>query len=293
VATPTLTGATPEPELLLLASAGGVASLHLVRLSGDMIPVALPDPSVAAVVPIAGGRLLAVVRDGRSFVATRGRAGLAVPGWRTLALGGPGAMPPGAFAWSAAASPDGSRVAVIARPADAQAPSALVMIAPDRLRREVHLLGDETEGVAPAWVDPARVAIVQRDRFDRVFLAVVAAADGRIVERVRVRAVGFATSGDGATCVSLPNDRVVVGPTASVLALGLLPESGPALPAADQLSGGVALSHDGRLLALAVQDGEAGPGRLAIYAWIGGAWQAGPRIALPAGDSGGQPQWLP
>jgi hypothetical protein len=295
VATPTPTdGASAGPDLLVLASAGDGASLFLVRLLGEVIPVPLPDPSVAAVAAIAGGRLLAVLRDGRSFVATRGPAGLATgAGWHALALSGPGTMPPGAFAWSATASPDGSRVAVIARPVDAQAPSALIVIEPDRARREVHLLGAESEGVPPAWVDMTRVAIVQRDRFDRVFLALVAAADGQVVERIEVRALGFTTSGDGATCVALPDDRVVVGPTASVLARRLLPESGPAMPVADRVSGGVALSGDGRFLALAVQDGETGPARLAIYEWIGGSWRAGPRIALPAGASGGQPTWLP
>ena len=278
----------------MLTSAGDVASLHLVRLSGEVISIPVPDPSVAAVAPIAGGRLLAVLRDGRSFVATRGPGGLATgTGWHALALRGPGTMPPGAIAWSATASPDGSRVAVIARPADTQAPSALVVIEPDRGRREVHLLANESEGVPPAWVDAARVAIVQRDRFDRVFLAILAAADGQTLERIDVRGVGFATSGNGATCVALRDDRVVVGPTASVLALGLLPESGPALAAADRPSGGVALSVDGHFLALGVQDGETGPTRVAIYERIGGTWHPGLRIALPDDASGGQPTWLP
>jgi hypothetical protein len=78
-----------------------------------------------------------------------------------------------------------------------------------------------------------------------------------------------------------------------VLAHGLLPKSGPAQAAADRPSGGVALSGDGRFLALGVQDGETDPTRLAIYEQIGGSWRAGPRIALPAGASGGQPTWLP
>ena len=202
-------------------------------------------------------------------------------------------MPPGTFIWSATASPDGTRVAAIARPADTPSPSALVVIAPDSGRREVHPLADESEGVEPAWLDTARVAIVQRDRLDRVFLAVVGAADGRNLERVRVRAIGFATSSDGGTCVALSDERLVVGPTASVLARGLLPESGPALPAADRVSGGIALSDDGRFLALVIEDGDSGPDRLAIEAWIGGAWRAGPRIVLPAGAAGGQPIWLP
>ena len=294
-ATPTPTdGASGGPDLLVLAPAGDAASLHLVRMSGEVISVPLPDPTVAAVVPIADGRLLAVLRDGRSFVATRGPSGSRpAPAGMPSRSTDPARCPPGAFAWSATASPDGSRVAVIARPADAQAPSSLVVIEPDRGRREVHPLADESEGVAPAWVDAARVAIVQRDRFDRVFLAIVAVADGRTLEPIDVRAVGFATSGDGATCVALPEERVVVGPTASVLALRLLPESGPALPAGDRPSGGVALSGDGRFLALGVDSGGSGPTRLAIYERIGGAWHAGPRIALPAGASGGQPTWLP
>lgn len=287
-------GAFAGPDLLVLASQGTAASLHLVRLSGQVVPIPLPDASVAAVAPMAGGQLVAVLRDGRAFVAPRGPAGLATGAdWRALALGGPGAIPPGTFVWSATASPDGTRIAAIARPGDAQAPSALVVIEPALGHREVHLLEDESEGVPPAWLDGARVAIVQRDRFDRVFLAVVFAADGRTLERAQVRAVGFATSGDAATCVALPGDRVVVGQTASVLALGILPDSGPAMPASDRASGGVALSHDGRFLAIAVQDGQTDPGRLAIYARVGEEWKAGPRIAVPAGAAGGQPTWLP
>ena len=285
---PTPAGATPVaptlaptgPDLLLLAFDGETASLRLVRLSGEVIPVPLPDPSVAAVAPIAGGRLVAVLRDGRAFVAQRGPDGL-VSGteWRAIALSGPGVMPAGAFVWSATASPDGTRVAAIARPADTQSPSALVVIDPARGRREVNRLADETEGVPPAWVDEARLAIVQRDRFDRVFLGLVAVSDGRVLDRLQVRAIGFGTSGDGRTSVALADDHLVVGPTASVLTSRRLPESGPALPAADLVSGGFALSHDGRLLA--------------IYEHVGDAWRAGPRLAQPDGLSVGWPTWLP
>jgi hypothetical protein len=271
-----------------------VASLHLVPRSGDAIPVPLPDPSVAAVAPIDGDRLLALLRDGRAFVARRGPTGLAAgAGWLAVALDGPGAMPPGAFIWSATASSDGRLVAAIARPADAQSPGALVLIEPDQGRREVHLLEHETEGNPPAWVDDARVAIVERDRYDRVFLELVAVADMRILERLTVRAVGFATSGDGATCAALPDDRVVVGSTASLLALGMLPESGPALPAEDHASGGIALSAGGRYVALSVRAGDTGPGWLAVYERIGGGWEPRERLSLPAGVSGGQPTWLP
>ena len=299
---PTPAGATPVaptlaptgPDLLLLAFDGETASLRLLRLSGEAIPVPLPDPSVAAVAPIAGGRLVAVLRDGRAFVAQRGPDGLASgTEWRAIALSGPGVMPAGAFVWSATASPDGTRVAAIARPADTQSPSALVVIDPARGRHEVNRLADETEGVPPAWIDETRLAIVQRDRFDRVFLGLVAVSDGRVLDRLQVRANGLGTSGDGRTSVALADDHLVVGPTASVLTSRRLPESGPALPAADLVSGGFALSHDGRFLAIVVQQGDAGPSSLAIYEHVGDAWRAGPRLAQPDGLSVGWPTWLP
>jgi hypothetical protein len=299
---PTPAGATPVaptlapggPDLLLLAFDGETASLRLVRLSGEVIPIPLPDPSVAAVAPITGDRLVAVLRDGRAFVARRGPDGL-VSGteWHAIALNGPGVMPAGAFVWSATASPDGTRVAAIARPGDTQSRSALVVIDPARGRREVNRLADETEGVPPAWIDEARLAIVQRDRFDRVFLGLVAVSDGLVLDRLRVRAIGFGTSGDGRRSVALVEDHLVVGATASVLASLRLPESGPVLPAADLVSGGFALSRDGRFLAIVVQQGDAGPSSLAIYEHVGDAWLAGPRLAQPDGLSVGWPTWLP
>ncbi len=237
---------------------------------------------------------MAVLRDGRAFVAQRGPDGLASgTAWRALALSGPGEMPAGAFIWSATASPDGTRVAAIARPGDTQSPSALVVIDPASGRREINRLADETEGVPPAWVDEARVAIVQRDRFDRLFLGLLAVSDGRVLDRLQVRAYAFGTSGDGRTSVALTGDRLVVGPTASVLTSRRLPGSGPVLPGADLVSGGFALSRDGRFLAMVVQPGDAGPGSLAIYERASDAWRAGPRLAQPDGLTPGWPTWLP
>ena len=299
---PTLAEASPVAPtvaptgsgLLLLAFDGQTASLSLVRLSGEVIPVPLPDPSVTALAPIAGGRLVAVLRDGRAFVAQRGPDGLASgTAWRALALSGPGEMPAGAFIWSATASPDGTRVAAIARPGDTQSPSALVVIDPASGRREINPLADETEGVPPAWVDEARVAIVQRDRFDRLFLGLLAVSDGRVLDRLQVRPYAFGTSGDGRTSVALTGDRLVVGPTA--VGARLAPPAGirPGVARGRPGVGRVSLSRDRRFLAMVVQPGDAGPGSLAIYEHAGDAWRAGPRLAQPDGLTPGWPTWLP
>jgi len=291
---PTPTDAPAGPELLLLAYEGDAAALSLVRLSGDVVPLPLPDPSVAAVTPTAGGRLVAVLRDGRAFVAPRGPTGLvAGTGWRALALAGPGEMPPGAIVWSATSSPDGTRLAMIARPRDAESPSALVVIEPGRGRRDIRPLADGSEGVAPAWIDDARVAIVQRDRFDRPFLALVAVATGRVTDRLPVRALDFGTSRDARTSVALTGDLIVVGPTASVLEMRRAPDAGPATPPGDFVRGGIALSGDGRYLAVAIEEGDPGPSRIAIYERAGGAWRAATRITPPASASGGWLTWLP
>jgi hypothetical protein len=291
---PTPTGAPARPELLLLAYDGDAAELYLVRLSGDVVPLPLPDPSVAAVAPTAGGQLVAVLRDGRAFVALRGPAGLvAGTGWRALALTGSGAMPPGAIVWSATSSPDGTRLAAIARPRDAESPSALIITEPGRGRRDIRPLADESEGVAPAWIDDARVAIVQRDRFDQLFLALVAVATGRVADRLPLRALDFGTSRDARTSVVLTGDRIVVGPTASVLEMRRAPDTGPAMPPGDFVKGGIALSGDGRYLAVAIEEGDPGPSRIAIYERVGGAWRAAIRITPPASASGGWLMWLP
>jgi hypothetical protein len=291
---PAPTGAPAGPELLLLAFEGGVATLSLVRLSGDVVPLPLPDPSVAAVAPAAGGQLVAVLRDGRAFVASRGPAGLvAGTGWRALALTGPGAMPPGAIVWSATSSPDGTRLAAIVRARDTESPSALIVIEPGRGRRDIRPLADGSEGVAPAWIDDARVAIVQRDRLDRPFLALVAVATGRVTDRLPLRALDFGTSGDALTSAVLMGDRIVVGPTASLLETRRAPDTGPATPPGDFVRGGIALSSDGRYLAVAIEQGDPGPSRIAIYERAGGAWRAAIRITPPASASGGWLTWLP
>jgi hypothetical protein len=291
---PTPTGTSAGPELLLLAYEGEAAMLSLVRLSGEVIPLPLPGSSVAAVAPTGGGQLVAVLRDGRAFVAPRGPAGLATgAGWRALALAGSGEMPPGAIAWSATSSPDGTRLAAIARPRDAESPSALIVIEPGRGRRDVLPLADGSEGVAPAWIDDGRVAIVQRDRLDRPFLALVDIATGRVADRLPIRALDVGTSRDARTAAVLAGNRVVVGPTALMLELRRAPDTGPAMPPADSVRGGMALSGDGRYLAMAIEEGDPGPSRIAIYERAGGAWRAVTRITPPVSASGGWLTWLP
>jgi hypothetical protein len=143
---------------------------------------------------------VAVLRDGRAFVAPGGVGGLeAGSGWLPVALSGPGRMPSGAFVWSATSSPDGRQVAAIARPSDAGLPSALVLTQADQGRREILPLGDESEGVPPAWVDAAHVVIVQRDHLDRVFLALVEVATGQVTDRLALRALFIAASADAGT----------------------------------------------------------------------------------------------
>ena len=299
--TPTAAATPPAPsgapagrELLLLAFDAGAAALSLVRLSGDVVPLPLPDPSVAAVAPAAGGQLVAVLRDGRAFAAPRGPAGLvAGTSWRDLSLTGPGAMPPGAVVWSATSSPDGARLAAIARPPDTESPSALIVIEPGRGRREIRPLAEGSEGIAPAWIDDAHVAIVQRDRLDRPFLALVAVATGRVADRLPIRALDFGTSGDALTSAVLTGDRIVVGPTASLLETRRAPDTGPATPPGDSVRGGIALSGDGRYLAVAIEEGDPGPSRIAIYEQAGGGWRAAIRITPPASASGGWLTWLP
>jgi hypothetical protein len=278
----------------LLTGQDEVTSLHLIRLSGDVVALPLPDPSVAAVAPMAGGQLVAVLRDGHAFVAPRGPAGLLNgTGWRALALTGPGALPPGTTVWSATSSPDGTRLAAIARPADAGSPSALVMIEPGGRRRDVRPLAGQSEGLAPAWIDATTVAVVQRDRSDRLFVAVVAAATGRLSDPLEIEALDYQTSRDSRTSAILTRDRIAVGPTASVLELRKAPDGGPATPLTDIVRGGIALSADGRYLAAAVEEGNPGRARIAIYERAGGRWLASIRVSSPDGATGGWLTWLP
>jgi hypothetical protein len=291
---PVSTGRTVGPELLLLAYEGEAATLSLVRLSGDVVGLPLPDPSVAAVAPVAGGQLVAVLGHGEAFVAPRGPAGLlAGVGWRSLALTGSGAMPPGTVVWSATSSPDGTRLAAVARPRDAESPSVLIVIEPGRGRRDIRPLTDGAEGIAPAWIDDGRVAIMERDRLDRPFVALVAVATGLITDRLPLRASDFGTSGDARTSVVLAGDRITVGPTAAVLETRQAPDTGPATPPGDLVRGGIALSGDGRYLAVAVEEGDPGPSRIAIYERNGGEWRAAARISPPVSASGGWLAWVP
>lgn len=172
------------------------------------------------------------------------------------------------------------------------APTSLVVIEPATGRREIRALVDESQG-SPAWVDGSHVVIVKRDRYDNVYLALLEAATGRVTDQLRIRALDFEVSGDTGTVAALVDgDRVVIGPTASVLTTRRLPRIGPALPAGDRVSGGIALSRDGRLVAIVIQ-GEAGPHRLAIYEQAAGEWHASATIVLSAGVLNAIPSWLP
>jgi hypothetical protein len=202
-------------------------------------------------------------------------------------------MPPGAVVWSATSSPDGTWLAMIARPRDAESPSALIVIEPGRGRRDILPLADGSEGVAPAWIDGARVAIVQRDHFDRPFLALITVATGRVTDRLVFRALDFGTSRDARTSVVLTDDHIGVGPTASVLELRRAPETGPTTPIGDRVRGGIALNGDGRFLAVAIEEGDPGPSRIAVYERADGTWRTATRITPPASASGGWLTWLP
>ena len=292
---PSATGSTAGPALLLLAAAGdgAAASLVLIRLSGDSVTLPLPAPSVAAVAPGVAGGLVAVLRDGRAFVAPGGVGGLeAGSGWLPVALSGPGRMPSGALVWSATSSPNGRQVAAIARPADAESPGALVVIQADHGRREILPLADESEGVPPAWVDAAHVVIVQRDHLDRLFLALVEVATGQFTDRLALRALDIAASADAGTLAIVTDGRIAVGPTAPVLELRRIPGTGPVLPRGDMVRGGIALDEDGGVLAVAVEAGDPGSSRIAVYVRDGATWRAGARITPPVSASGGWLTWL-
>jgi hypothetical protein len=292
----TAPGGSKGPELLLLADAEGTRTLSLLRQSGDCVALPLPDPSTVAVVPTTDGGLVALLADGQVFETPRGVPGLrAGDRWRSLLLAGTGELPAGTIVFfGASLSPDGTTLAAIARPTDTEAPGALVLVAPGRGRRDVLPLGGQSAGTPPAWIDDERVAILQRDRFDRTYLAIVATAGRAIVDRISLRALDFRTSGDTRAAVVLGDEgRLLVGSTTDVVEGRAAPDGGPATPAADRTRGGLALDDDGRRLAVAVDEGDDGPGRIAVYERVGDTWRAGVRLAAPAGSHGGFIAWLP
>jgi hypothetical protein len=289
-------GGSTGPELLLLADADGTRTLSLLRPSGDWVALPLPDPSTVAVVPTTDGRLVALLADGRAFETSRGAPGLrAGDRWRPLLLAGTGELPPGTLVFlGASLSPDGTTLAAIARPPDAEAPGALVLVAPGRGRRDVLPLGGQSAGTPPAWIDDERVAVLQRDRFDRTYLAIVATAGGASDDRISLRALDFRTSGDARAAVVLGDEgRLLVGSTADLLEGRAAPDGGPATSTGDRPRGGLALDDEGRRLAVAVDEGDDGPGRIAVYERVGDSWRAGVRLAAPAGSHGGFIAWLP
>jgi hypothetical protein len=57
--------------------------------------------------------------------------------------------------------------------------------------------------------------------------------------------------------------------------------------------GGVALSADGGFLAAAIEEGDPGPSRIAVYEKTGGGWRGVIRVQPPVSASGGWLAWLP
>jgi hypothetical protein len=288
------TGEAAGSALLLLTRVDDVPVLSLVRPSVGVAALPLPDPSTMAVTPMGNGSLVALLADARAFVAPGGTAGLlAGTGWRRLDLRWSGALPADAIIFAASASPDGKRLAAIARPPFAESPSALVIVAPAAGRAAAWALPDESTGAAPAWVDGDHVALIQRGRAGHAFLAVLGAASGKVFDRITFRALDVGTSGDaGTTVVRGDESRLFVGQTADVLERGRLPHEGPVIRPGDVVRGGVALDRDGRRLAAVIED-TAGASRIAIFERTGDAWRPTARIAPPPGSSGGRVSWLP
>ena len=278
----------------MLTMVDDAPALRLVRPSAGMAALPLPDPSTMAVTPMGDGSLVALLADGRAFAAPRGPAGLlAGTGWRPVDLRWSGPLPAEAIIFGAATSPDGKRLAAVARPPSAESPSALVVVEPLEGRAEAVALPDESLGAPPAWLDDGRVAIVQRGRDGETFVAVIAVATERVVDRIPFRALAFGTSGDGKVAVVLGDEsRLFVGATADVLARRRAPDGGPDLAPGDVVRGSVALDSDGRRLAAVVEDA-AGISRIATFVRAGDAWEPGARIAAPAGSYGGRLAWLP
>lgn len=291
---PDETAETAEPTLLLLATADGVRVLSFVRPSVGVVALPLPDPSTMAVTPMGDGSLVALLADGRAFVAQDGPTGLlGGTGWRPLELEWTRALPAEMIIVAASASPDGKRVAAVARPPFAESPSALVIVEPAAGRAAPWALPDESTGAPPAWLEGDHVAVVQRGRTGQTFLAVLTAASGDVIDRITFRALDIGTSGDAGTIVILGDEsRLFVGPTADVLERRRVPDEGPVIRPGDVVGGGVALDRHGRHLAAVVED-TAGISRIATFERAGDAWQPGVRIPAPPGSGGGWIAWLP
>ena len=247
-----------------------------------------------AVTPMGDGSLVALLSDGRAFRAAHGPAGLlAGAGWRPVDLRWRGALPDDAIIFAATASPDGTRLAAIARPPFAESPSALVIVEPATGRAEAVALPDESLGTPPAWLESDQVAIVQRGRDARTLVAVIDLATEGVIDQIPFRALALGTSGDGNTAVILGDgSRLVVGPTDEVLARRRAPGGGPDLAPGDVVRGGVALDRDGRRLAAMVED-TAGISRIATFVRAGEGWEPDVRFAALPGSGGGRLAWLP
>jgi hypothetical protein len=247
-----------------------------------------------AVTAVGDGSLVALLADGRAFLAADGPAGLlAGAGWRPLDLRWSGALPDDAIIFAATASPDGTRLAAIARPPVAESPSALVIVEPAAGSAEAVALPNESLGAPPAWLDRDQVAIVQRGRDARTLVAVVDLATEGVVDRIPFRALALGTSGDGQTVVVLGDEsRLLVGLTTDVLERRRAPDGGPDLAPGDVVRGGVALDRDGRRLAAVIED-TAGISRIATFVRAGEAWEPDVRFAALPGSFGGRLAWLP
>ena len=238
---------------------------------------------------------MALLADGRAFLAAHGPAGLlAGRGWRPLDLRWSGALPDDAIIFAATASPDGTRLAAIARPPFAESPSALVVVEPAAGRAEAVALPNESLGAPPAWLGRDQVAIVQRGRDARTLVAIIDLATEGVIDRIPFRALALGTSGDGHTAVVLgrresaargPHGRCA-GTTSGTGRRAATSQPG------DVVRGGVALDRDGRRLAAVVEDA-AGISRIATFVRAGDAWEPGVRFAAPPGSFGGRIAWLP
>jgi hypothetical protein len=288
-------GIQAGPRLLLLGDVAGRRTLSLLRPGAIAVILPVPGPTTVAVVPLADGRLVSLLADGRARVAPGGVAGLlAGEGWHPLGDGGALALPPGsALGLGAAVVPGGSVLAAVARPSDADVPASLVLVDAASGERRVLPLAGGAAGPPPAWLDERRVAFLARDRLDRTQLAVGDAADGAVVDRLALRALDARTSGDGATVAVLASpESVLVGPTTELLESRAAPPGGPALAAGDWVVGGIALDAVGRRLAVVGED-TGGSAWIVIHERDGAGWRETARLAPPPGSSGGEVAWLP